>query len=1036
MERPRIETGSLLDMLGYSYYFFDQSGEAPEFTEKSFEEIIPELSKGSTKKTMELVGKKLYRHQLESLQALRDGYNIILKSGTGSGKTEAWFLYTVEKKIKTLSIYPTLALAYDQLNRLSQYCHDLSMKIMILDAARKQELISKQGFRNVKRIISESDLVVTNPAFLLNEVKKTALQGNGVLSSFFRKMGLIVIDDFDFYGPREIALLFSILKILVKITGENIQFAFMTAMLANPEEVAEYLSTINGRDTKIISGKAFKAKNRVYIVLGKNLRRLWEEARKFKDKLEQMGVGRDILDSLEDFKLFQQNVYRVWDALRYAGIPAPEPWSDPVEILSNYVHDEVITLVFTRSIERAEEISRRIIERTGRRERVASHHHLISREIRREIEDAVRSGLVKVLVSPRTLSQGIDIGEVLRIIHIGLPDNLREFYQREGRKGRRMETESTETVVIPQGSWDYDLLSRGVKTVEKWLNISLEKVVVNPRNKYSTLFETLLKIQSPILKKDLTNQEIDFLKNLGLFDGLELSRAGKRVWRQMNFYEYAPPYGIKRLKIEEDGSTNRLEDVSHCDLVEKFQPGAIDYTSDGIVTHHRLGGGRTVTSITVEPLRERTLRRYEGTAYALEEYERVKESWSEQPNIWRDYIQGKLHSNVFCVVHPPMDGFGKYVKIPNRVEWVVIGEKKKMMRKGDETLFYRDKRSIVVAAPTYGKYEDYTYGAIIEVGLEEDPELLRLGLAYLMIILRRVFGIPLETIMYNVIRLGERKFIALHEPESAGLIEKIEWGQVYKEAQVYKPDEIDEILLEALDEYSYSAFTSLKLEWKIAKEYALKALDYIRRREKIIIEFRDKLLEVPRPSRSLKIASIQGLYLQLREDFNSGIYVLSVFDGEENFSCTGITEISKPDHNYLQIQEAVSRLIDEGFKIVTYNIKVLYDYLDSAGLKSLKTLIRGLESTDSLIDSREILSRSLGYPIELEDVKKVLGLSSTSLGEIMRIIEDSRRMIPKLDLIEYISRTRSSQLIEFLEDDSRAAYLSYLIGQKQLEEKR
>ena len=1036
MERPRIETGSLLDMLGYSYYFFDQSGEVPEFTEKSFEEIIPELSKGSTKKTMELVGKKLYRHQLESLQALRDGYNIILKSGTGSGKTEAWFLYTVEKKIKTLSIYPTLALAYDQLNRLSQYCHDLSMKIMILDAARKQELISKQGFRNVKRIISESDLVVTNPAFLLNEVKKTALQGNGVLSSFFRKMGLIVIDDFDFYGPREIALLFSILKILVKITGENIQFAFMTAMLANPEEVAEYLSTINGRDTKIISGKAFKAKNRVYIVLGKNLRRLWEEARKFKDKLEQMGVGRDILDSLEDFKLFQQNVYRVWDALRYAGIPAPEPWSDPVEILSNYVHDEVITLVFTRSIERAEEISRRIIERTGRRERVASHHHLISREIRREIEDAVRSGLVKVLVSPRTLSQGIDIGEVLRIIHIGLPDNLREFYQREGRKGRRMETESTETVVIPQGSWDYDLLSRGVKTVEKWLNISLEKVVVNPRNKYSTLFETLLKIQSPILKKDLTNQEIDFLKNLGLFDGLELSRAGKRVWRQMNFYEYAPPYGIKRLKIEEDGSTNRLEDVSHCDLVEKFQPGAIDYTSDGIVTHHRLGGGRTVTSITVEPLRERTLRRYEGTAYALEEYERVKESWSEQPNIWRDYIQGKLHSNVFCVVHPPMDGFGKYVKIPNRVEWVVIGEKKKMMRKGDETLFYRDKRSIVVAAPTYGKYEDYTYGAIIEVGLEEDPELLRLGLAYLMIILRRVFGIPLETIMYNVIRLGERKFIALHEPESAGLIEKIEWGQVYKEAQVYKPDEIDEILLEALDEYSYSAFTSLKLEWKIAEEYALKALDYIRRREKIIIEFRDKLLEVPRPSRSLKIASIQGLYLQLREDFNSGIYVLSVFDGEENFSCTGITEISKPDHNYLQIQEAVSRLIDEGFKIVTYNIKVLYDYLESAGLKSLKTLIRGLESTDSLIDSREILSRSLGYPIELEDVKKVLGLSSTSLGEIMRIIEDSRRMIPKLDLIEYISRTRSSQLIEFLEDDSRAAYLSYLIGQKQLEEKR
>jgi len=84
-------------------------------------------------------------------------------------------------------------------------------------------------------------------------------------------------------------------------------------------------------------------------------------------------------------------------------------------------------------------------------------------------------------------------------------------------------------VIILQGSWDYDLLSRGVKTLEKWLNISLERVIVNPKNNYSTLFESLLKFLSPVLRRDLTNEEIDFLKNLGLLNGLELSRAGKRV---------------------------------------------------------------------------------------------------------------------------------------------------------------------------------------------------------------------------------------------------------------------------------------------------------------------------------------------------------------------------------------------------------------------------------------------------------------------------------------------------------------------------
>ncbi|MEN2974689.1 MAG: DEAD/DEAH box helicase [Candidatus Caldarchaeales archaeon] len=1030
MSRPSVDTGQLLDMLGYSYYSFYQSGESPEYSEVYFKEIIPSLANGVSKKTLELINMKLYRHQLESLQALEDDMNIILKSGTGSGKTESWFIYAGRHRVKTLSIYPTLALAYDQLNRLSQYCSDLRLNIMILDAVKRDELVSKHGFRNVKKMVSDSDLVVTNPAFLLNEVKKSALAGSSLLSPFFEKLRLIVVDDFDFYGPREIALLFSMLKILTKLYGHDVQFAFMTAMLANPEEIAEYLKTINNRETKIISGRPFKAPNKVYIVLGKNLKRLWEEARKFEDRLKDAKVGGDILNALKDYNLFKQNVYRVWDALRYAGIPAPEPYSDIVEIVSNYVLDDSVTLVFTKSIERAEEISRRIVEKTGKGGRVGAHHHLVSRETRREIEDAARSGMIKVLISPRTLSQGIDIGEVLRIVHVGLPDTLREFYQREGRKGRRSGIELTETVIIPSSSWDYDLLSRGVTAMEKWLNLLLEKIIVNPENDYSKLFEALLKAQSPTLKKELTSEEVDLLKSLGLLDGSELSRAGKRVWRQMNFYEFAPPYGIKRLKIEEDGSVKKLEDISHCDLVEKFQMGALDYTSDGIVTYHKIGGGRAVTGITVEPLRERILRRYEGTSYALEEYERIKRMWGEEPNILKDYILGRLHSRIFCVVHPPIEGFGKYVKIPNRVEWVVVGEKKKLLRRGEETIFYRDKKSVVVASPTYGKYEDYTYGIVVEVGLEEDLELLRLGLAYIMIVLRRVLGIPLETIMYGTMRLSERKFIALHEPESAGLIKKLDWSRVYREVENYKPDEIDEIILEELDEDSYSTLISLKVEWKIAREYALRVLDYMRRREKIVLEFMGKMLEVPKPSRSLKIASISGIYLQLREDLNSGIYALLVYDGEEHVYCSGVTEFGRPDQNHLIVQEVLSRLIDEGFTFTTYGIGTLYRVLDSAGLRSLETFIKGLEANRILHDSRENLSKFLGFTVELEDLKHALGFSSKSVSRIIEVVEDAKRKMPGSRMIEYVWKSLDNELREYMRDEGISTYISYLISQR------
>ncbi len=1022
------DTSAILRELGYEFYSLEEPAERPEISDLTFSDLLPALAHSG----LEIASKRLFKHQYEAYNVLSEGKNLILRSGTGSGKTEAWFAYAAKHGAKTLAVYPTLALSNDQILRLRRYCEALGLKAAIVDAPTRSKYAMEGGVRGLRRELAAATLVITNPAFLLSEVKKIGGERPPLLREFLSSLDLMVVDDLDFYSPRSLAILMAMCRIIKARLAPSLRFCFLTAMLENPEDLASFLTGINGRETVIVEGKPFHPKNVTYVVLGRDLRKVWEKIRGRRDEILRLRVGRDVEESLENYDLFLRNVYKVLETARAAGLDLEglNPRPDPVELMARYADDDSVTVVFTRSIARAEELRRRVAGIVGE-DRVASHHHLVSKEVREVIEQRARGGELKLIISPRTLSQGIDIGMIKRVVHLGLPETLREFLQKEGRKGRRESIERTESVIIPQSNWDYNLLRRGTDAFINWLSMVREKVILNPRNKYITLVEALFKATRPGGVRELSAEEAGLLSALGLMREYVLTPQGKRAWVKMNFYEFAPSIGVKRIRKRRDGSESYLEDISHVDLVERFQIGCIDYASDGMVTQHlrRPESGRLVTAIIVEDLSESVLRKYEALSLALEEYESVKRRWGEPSSVYSDYSSGRLHTEVDCLVKPP-EGFGIYVKLPNHIDWIVTSNRLAVFTVEGKTIVSPRRRVIPVPTPTNGVYTDYTYGTLVESDPGDDPSMLRLGMALTEIVMRRKLGVPFETIKYDVIVVGDRKFVSIHEPEAAGLVEGLDWLNLKRLVEGYEPDELDDYLLESINEMAYAALMSRGFDWEAAKFYACKVLEKLLLRERITLKLRLGEIQVPRPSRGLKMCSLAVNYFDLDQSGSFAIYCLGVFDGERFRGSYGLKTPEGPDNAYIESSSILSSLIDEGFKILVYGADSFGSVVERLGMKSLKAKLVGTSSMGLISDTAELVSAVIGERVPLTEACRSVGLEIKYGHLDVAMNAASSDITPSNPYWLQRAMDRLGPVIERVtEEDARATYMLHLIGE-------
>ena len=339
---------------------------------------------------------KLYTHQAQAYEAIKNDENVIITTPTASGKTLAFNLPIMETMIEdseatALYIYPAKALSNDQLHVLENLERELDIKINPRTYDGDTPRDEKRGIREKSRI------VLTNPYQL-----HLILSWHHQWSRFYKNLKYIVIDESHYYKGvfgSNVAFLIKRLKRIANFYGSYPQFILSSATLANPLELANRLT-----------GEEF--------VL----------------------VDKDASPSGEkDFILY--NPFRNYRRNRVNMQNAPSVHMETESIFMYMMLKGIQTLCFTVSRKTTELIAmwakKDMTQIKGKlAHRIAAYRAGYQAHERREIEEGLKSGKYLGVTCTNALELGINIGSLDAVIISGYPGTMISTWQQSGRAGR------------------------------------------------------------------------------------------------------------------------------------------------------------------------------------------------------------------------------------------------------------------------------------------------------------------------------------------------------------------------------------------------------------------------------------------------------------------------------------------------------------------------------------------------------------------------------------------------------------------------
>ncbi len=328
----------------------------------------------------------LWAHQVEVVELLRAGHNVVVATGTGSGKSLCYQLPLAEALLdpirpsSALVIGPTKALAHDQIRALGAYDFPgVRAAVYDGDASPQERAFAR----------TQANVVFTNPEMLHGGL----LPNHARWAPFLMRLRLVVIDEMHVFRGvfgSHLAHVLRRLRRLCEHYGTHPNVVFCSATIGEPGSLAEALW---GAAVRPVTDDA---------------------APKGQRTIALVQPPRDPVTGVR------------YSANRETAL-----------LTAALARSEHRVIAFCRSRRATETVAAEVRRRAPRlADSVRAYRAGYLADERREIEDALAAGELRAVITTSALELGVDIGCLDACVINGFPGTIASTWQQIGRVGR------------------------------------------------------------------------------------------------------------------------------------------------------------------------------------------------------------------------------------------------------------------------------------------------------------------------------------------------------------------------------------------------------------------------------------------------------------------------------------------------------------------------------------------------------------------------------------------------------------------------